>query len=405
MIDLLVQNSRAVFLISFVLLLAGLIWLDRKSVKRKSILFFRKTEKGIKEIDKIAKAAPRFWKIYGTLGVFIGIITIFISLGLIGSSVYDFGSNIGSDTNKTVEGSGSPKLVLPGVSDQYDVRPGVLFVPAEYWIISVGILMFFHEMSHAIVARTEDFEINSVGWVVIGILPGAFVEPKGDQMLEEGEFTEANTSSDTGLWDQGNWKSRLKVLCAGSWANYIIAGIFLLGFFGMTQTNVYYGVQDGFPAQGAGMNNGTVNQVNGEMVRTTEHMVDSLENISVGEEVKFSTSEGNFTVEAVEHPEEEEGGYIGIRFGENRTSTFEDFAYPGFIAWLVGLIGTIAFLNLAIGLFNMLPAKPLDGGQVVDTFVREFKGEEYVHYVNKFSLLVWLVILGTLVGSVIIALI
>jgi membrane-associated protease RseP (regulator of RpoE activity) len=263
--------------------------------------------------------------------------------------------------------------------------------------------MFFHEMSHAIVARAEDFEINSVGWVVIGILPGAFVEPKGDQMLEEGEVTEANTSSDTGLWDQGNWKSRLKVLCAGSWANYIIGGIFILGFFGMTQTSLIYNVQDDFPAQKAGMNNGTILEINGDSVSTTDQLLDSLENVSVGDEVDFRTSEGNFTVEAVEHPEGEEGGYVGIRFGENRSSVFEDFAYPGFMAWFIGLIGTIAFLNLAIGLFNMLPAKPLDGGQVVDTFVREFKGDEYVHYVNKFSLLVWLVILGTLVGSIVVA--
>ena len=397
MIEAILANNRAIFLIGFVLVLAGLMWLDRKNIDRVSILFFRRTKKGVEEIDKITKKAPRFWKAYGSLGVVIGIITIFVSTGLIGYSIFELGAGITEGEDRAGQEAGGPALVLPGVGDGYDLRPGVLFVPAEYWIISVAILMFVHELSHGIIARTEDFEINSVGIIVLGILPGAFVEPKGEKMLPGSEVDE----NSTGLWDQGNWKSRLRVLCAGSWANYIVGGLFLLLFFGMTQTSVIYGVQDGYPAQEAGMNNGTLFEINGEMIRNTEDVGTALEGLQPEDDVEFRTSEGNFTVTATNHPQEDqEGGYVGIQFGENREPAISYQGYPGLMAWLIGLIGTIAFLNLAIGLFNMLPAKPLDGGQVVDTLVREFKGEEYISYVNWASLAIWIIVLGSLVASV-----
>lgn len=395
MIEAVLSNNRALFLIGFALLMAALMWIDRKNVQRSSILFFRRTKRGVEHIDRIAKAALRFWKVYGTLGVIVGIITIFISLGLIGYSIFELATGL-IDGEEPTEESGA-SLVLPGISDGYDLRPGVLFVPAEYWIISIAILMVVHEMSHGIIARAENFEINSVGWIVLGIIPGAFVEPKGEKMLPGGDVTDSSSGESTGLWDQGNWKSRLKVLCAGSWANYLVGASFLLLFFGMTQTSVFYNVQDDFPAQEAGMNNGTLYQINGEDVRTAQQVENSLEEVMPGDDVDLYTSEGNFTVTATEHPEDEEGGYLGILFGENRVSAFEDSAYPQFLGWLVGLFGAIAFLNIAIGLFNMLPAKPLDGGQVVDTLVREYIGEEYISYVNWSSLIIWLVVLGSIV--------
>jgi membrane-associated protease RseP (regulator of RpoE activity) len=61
----------------------------------------------------------------------------------------------------------------------------------------------------------------------------------------------------------------------------------------------------------------------------------------------------------------------------------------------------VGFLNLAIGMFNMLPAKPLDGGQIIDTFVEEFGEEDQRKYVNHFSVFLWILVLGSLIAGLI----
>ncbi|MFT4868211.1 MAG: membrane-associated protease RseP (regulator of RpoE activity), partial [Candidatus Nanohaloarchaea archaeon] len=326
--------------------------------------------------------------------VFTGLISVFAALAMLLYTFYDMIARQSAQNG--------PSLILPGTVSETTFQAGVSFVPAEYWVISIIIMMTVHELSHGIVARAEDIELRSVGWVIVGILPlGAFVEPEGEKMLPGDEDGEQEDESQA-TWDVGNWKSRLKVLCAGSFANYITAALFILMATGLTAAltspTLFYNAQEGYPAQEAGMDNGTIIAVNGERVESFDQLRNITERVQVGDEVTLWTSEGNFTVTATDR-EGDEGGYIGILMGQQNTVKDQYSDYQDGLSWFISLLTTVAFLNFLIGLFNMAPIKPLDGGLVFETFTSEFVGEDGIVNVNRFSLAMWaLLLLSLLLG-------
>lgn len=384
---------RTVFLVVFVAAMVFFLYRDRNKMQRHTIIFFRRTKRGIETIDRIAKRFPRFWKFYANSGVVVAGISILVSLGMILFVIYHMLS-----TGST---EGGPSLILPGLVEENQFEAGVSFIPVEFWVIGIGILMVFHELSHGIVARLEDFELNSVGWGVMGIIPFAFVEPKGEQMLPGGES--GNDSS--GHWDQGSWISQVRVLCAGSYANYIIGALFLLGGLGLTTavsepSGLFYVVEDGEPAFEAGMNNGTLEYVSGERVRTVEDLEAITADLRPGDTVELRTSEGNFTVTATER-EGFDGGYIGIRLGQETVVKESLSGFQSELEWFASMLWTVAILNIFVGLFNMLPAKPLDGGWTVNVIVENYLGEGFTKYVNYLSVILWSTVLVTLILSLV----
>ncbi|MFT4869118.1 MAG: membrane-associated protease RseP (regulator of RpoE activity) [Colwellia polaris] len=394
-------NPRLIFLIVFVGILSALMYKDRKNVNRVSILFYRRTKRGLDLIDRIAKKAPRFWKAYGWAGFGVGVISVFVAVQQIGSSLLRIGSSTGGST-------AGPKAVLPGLGAEASINGPAFFIPVEYWIISIGVLMFVHEMSHGIVARAEDFELNSVGWIVLGIIPGAFVEPKGEKMLPNGDGEQEVDGEHHGMWDQGNWKSRIKVLSAGSFANYLTAILFIVLAIGLATATtdvagLNYQAQEGYPAYESGMRNGTLYEINNHTIDSPESMNEATDSIQANDTVRLSTSEGNFTLTATER-EGFEGGYIGLGFTGQSIEYNESVEnYSGFLSWFTGLLEMIAILNIGIGLFNMLPAKPLDGGHILGVFVEQFTGEENMKYVNAFSMAVWALIISSFVYLIFLA--
>jgi membrane-associated protease RseP (regulator of RpoE activity) len=401
-------NPRLVFLVLLVSTLGYLIYRDREKVQRHSILFYRRTEHGIDLIDRIAKRFPRFWNIYGWTGVIISPLVIILSLLLIKTSFEQMLATGG--------GTGGPSLIAPGLSGEATFQSGISFIPIEYWIIGIGVLMFVHEMSHGIVARAEEMEINSVGWIVLGIIPGAFVEPKGENMLPEGEEDEEaeeeseedesddNEEHEIGLWHQGSLSSQLKVLAAGSFANFVTAAIFALAALGTFMAvaqpvGVFYVAQEEFPAREAGMTNGTIYSMNDKQVRYPGDLIQVSEKVNPGENVTLNTTEGEFTVETVER---NGSAHVGILMygGDGPLAALNDMIYdrreikPEFenyksgLSWFISLLEMVALLNLLIGIFNMLPAKPLDGGQMVGAVIDEYAGS-LSRYFNAWSLVIW----------------
>lgn len=373
-------NPRLIFSVIFIAGLSALMWFDRKNVERHSILFVRRTKRGINLLDKIAKKAPRFWNAYGWTGVFFAFLSIPLMLLQIAWIVNEL-------VIKQNFAAG-PSAILPSLSSEATLQAGVSTIPVDYWVISLAIIMVVHEASHGIIARLEDFEINSVGWIVLGIIPGAFVEPKGEQMLPEKGEKEGEAM---GLWDQGTYKQRLKVLSAGSWANYVTALVLFILSIGVTMAiaspSIMYEAQEGFPAAEAGMTSGTLSAINGVEIESVQDIRQALEDVEPGDTVTIESSEREeaFEFEAGSR-EGFEGGYLGLEF-RNMS--------PGWM-WFIGLLNMAALLNVLIGMFNMLPAKPLDGGQIVDTLVEEFGNENQRKWVNHFSIVMWMIVLGSL---------
>lgn len=411
-------NPRFLFLIISVALLGFLIYRDRENVQRESILFYRRTDKGLDLIDKIAKRFPRFWNFYGWTGLVVGIITIpFIVFNIVLSFSQMFQS--GGTT-------GGPSLVAPGLSAETTFQSGISFIPVEYWVLGIGVLMFVHEMSHGIVARAEDMELNSVGWIVLGIIPGAFVEPKGENMLPEkgdkeesgdGEIDDDDGSeASSGHWDQGSLSSQLKVLAAGSFANYITAlvltGLALLLFVNITApSGVSYLAQDNLSASEAGMTNGTLYSINDQKLRYGSEVKEALQNYEVNDTILANTSEGSYNVTLMERNGSAHMGVL-IYTSEGLLGDFIDMlnnnreiedqysSYEGFLSWTLSGLQVIALLNLLIGLFNMLPVRPLDGGQIVAALTDKY-WEDSTEVFNYLSVFVWILLLGSVALSIV----
>ncbi|NOX71953.1 MAG: hypothetical protein GXO64_04640 [Candidatus Micrarchaeota archaeon] len=69
----------ALSVILFVILLVAVLYKDRKNLERNSILLIRRTNKGSRTIRKIALRCPRFWKWVGNAGIIIGfVVSVYI---------------------------------------------------------------------------------------------------------------------------------------------------------------------------------------------------------------------------------------------------------------------------------------------------------------------------------------
>ena len=102
----------------------------------------------------------------------------------------------------------------------------ITFLPPfyfTYWIITIIIIAVFHEFAHGIIARGHGIKVKSTGFGFLGPFLAAFVEVDEKAMSKKSS------------------KAQLAVLSAGSFANVIIAAIFLLllnGFFVSTYSPI-----------------------------------------------------------------------------------------------------------------------------------------------------------------------
>lgn len=181
-----------------VILLAYLL----RNKKEAAYLFFPllamfKTKKLNNFIKRISRKAPKFWKIFWTIG-------IFISFGFTIFAFYFFFTNfINLIINPKIEQAVVP--LIPGVTIDLP-----LFF---YLILPLLFILTTHEFAHGIAAGAEGVDIKSTGvlgagfFYIIGF--GAFVE------VDERELNSVKFHRNT----------RLRIAAAGTYINAITAGI------------------------------------------------------------------------------------------------------------------------------------------------------------------------------------
>ncbi|MEK6887502.1 MAG: hypothetical protein AABX14_01000, partial [Candidatus Aenigmatarchaeota archaeon] len=150
----------------FIVVIALLIYSDRKKVKREGIVIIRRTQKGRNFINNVAKSHVRFWRILSVIGIVVAIILMVVgSLVLITQAI------------AVIEGAkgGGVKLLLPGPVSAPVNAPGVFVVPWWIWVIGIAVVIIPHEFMHGIMCRIDGVKIKSVGWLLLIIIPGAFV--------------------------------------------------------------------------------------------------------------------------------------------------------------------------------------------------------------------------------------
>ena len=119
----------------------------------------------------------------------------------------------------------------------------------------------------------------------------------------------------------------------------------------------------------------------------------------------FKLQHGNYSVIAGVHPNNSTKGYIGIR-SVNHIVVNSNVAktvgtqIPWFIYTIQELFFWIFLLNFSVGIFNLLPMKPLDGGLLLEELLGYKLSEKTVNKImTPLSYILILVIASIIIYS------
>jgi membrane-associated protease RseP (regulator of RpoE activity) len=288
------------------------------------------------------------------------------------------------------------QIALPVPSSQMIVGPGFIGIPFWFWIIIIATILIPHEMFHGIIARAEKIKLKDVGLLLLAIFPGAFVEPD-DKQVEKSKLM-----------------TKLRIFSAGSFINILIgiSVIFLVQSLlwapnvnGILITNVI----EATPASQIGLRPGMVlESINGKEMNigfydysflvlmipksNTENITSylsglvlakRLEEYKPGDVVTLRVSGADYSIELGENPTIKDFPYIGINSRINVSDV-------GLFLVVFPILGMIASLGILVGIFNILPIYPLDGGLIVKAIAEKYfkkKGNKITMAITYFLVL------------------
>jgi len=344
------------------------------------IFVLYKTKWGLNLMDKFSKYFPRLQKVIAQIGVYVGFASmVFIFYILI------------QETIKFIIIPGTPPPLAP-------VLPGVKIAGAPvlsfwHWIISIFIVAGLHEFSHGLVARLYKIPVKSSGFAFLGPILAAFVEPN-EQVMQKKKR-----------------KEQLAVFAAGPFSNIIFAGIILLILMfivspflvkiydnnGVTITDA----TEGYPLYASEIDLPfTVYSLNGEETLSATDFLNKTYYLKPGDTAILETDQGEIEITTVPHPQNESIAFFGMAGIEQEITLKEEYSYlekyDGFINWIKILLVWLFLISFGIGLFNLLPLGPVDGGRMFYTlalviFKKEIIAKKLLTVLSLFLLLLILI--------------
>lgn len=412
-----------------------------------------RTKKGIGFLKKLANK-KRFWKAYGSSGIvfcFIAMI-IFVLFFLWNLSIV-----IGLSPEQRAE-------VLPG-AEFYLILPGINpILPIEtlfYIILAFIVAIIVHEFSHGILTLAGDLKVKSMG-ILYFIFPiGAFVEP------DEEQIKKAKISKRMRVYAVGPLSNFVTFFICLILFSFVFMSAVQPGN-GLTVYEIY----ENSPADDIGIEKGaTITEINGTDLTAIPDINDRFirygtilngtranDTITISyiyNNIPYNNKEIHLTdkYNYVKDNSSKGKGHTGIYSFVNESGNlnllknpFQDPVYRFFnfialpilgyfqgynpltspfidsynIAGPLGAIPTglfwiivialywIAWLNLMVGIFNILPMIPLDGGylfsdairSIVKRIKKDISDEKSNKIVGKVSLVVSLFILFIILAPI-----
>ncbi|MBW6462378.1 MAG: site-2 protease family protein [DPANN group archaeon] len=393
------SNYSSLFIL---LALIALVYiLDRKNFKKEGTLFYlRRTEKGLKFIELFSVKHKKFFGIFadlgilfsfGTLGawyllkckkatgvlwktiisfslfymvfgvllkiIFSGVLSLFGASGFIVAYLLKSAMDIITAPASVA----AVQLVLPINIPNIPI----FYVPIDLWLISIFVILVAHEFSHAFVAKAQGINVKALGYGFLAILPLGFAEPDEKQIKKSKSLV------------------KTRIYGAGSFANFIVAlmsiplliGVMFAYSHSVDVVGVSYNdtISD-MPADGLLPMGGTITMISGNETLDIYNLSLVLNSFGPGDTITVTVDGANYDLVLAANPDNSSRAFIGISNLEQETVNTIPGHMGGIIVsvllYLLTLFNFIFGLNLGIGLFNLLPIKPLDGGFMFDEIVK-----------------------------------
>src|SRR3989338_9017250 len=343
-------------------LIAIFLYKNRANVQIQWMLFIPvilyRSKRTIEQVRKLGRAYSKFWQIYGTIAIPVAFGGMIIIFGFLACQVY----KIIQDPSL----GASVQFILPGATASSSGL--VQFIPVGYFLGALAIILVVHELMHGVVAEAFNLKLKSVGFRLLSIIPLAFVEP------DEKQFNNAPL------------RAREAVLASGAFTNFVVAAIVIgLTTFAVapaiTQTFDFNGViiedvTESLPGDLAGLEKGDViTAISGAEFSSVDEFIKLLTANKPGDSAVLTTNNGDKIATFGANPEEPTKPYLRIQFKGDVIVKPEIANTFGQSPWILQYIAQFFFwlfiLNIGIGLFNLLPIGPLDGGKMANSLVAD----------------------------------
>ncbi len=390
------QNLVSILIIGLIVLVIYI--LDRKNFSKEGLFLLRRTKRGVSFVDEQARKHRRFYTAFGILGIltslgwfglreileaekrkkikflyylifalFSGMVLVkFPSLLYAGALV--LGGVVLAGTaflfknallllmpSLREQAVASLQLVLPLKVE----NAPVFYVPLPYWLIAILVILVVHEFAHALVARARGVPVKSVGYGFLGIIPIGFAEP------------------DESALKRKSLKTRLMVYAAGSFSNFMFGFFFLILFqitlvlasFVLLPAGVSYeGKFNDTYAFNIIPDKGVITSINNISIRSLSDLQTFLENADVNQTIEIVINNETYEIKLSPNPKNTSKPFIGITNVKNKLDVKPNIKnmvgeeIPYSLLYFATLLHWLFMLNIGIGIANLLPLRPMDGG-------------------------------------------
>jgi len=301
-------------------------------------------------IDRTANRSPKFWKWFMNIGIFVSAgFMVFMAISLVYSLT-------------TIRTTPSVSLIVPGV----EIPGSPIFIPFLSGFIALATVIIVHEFGHGILARVEKVNIKSIGLLLFAILPGAFVEPDDEQI------------------NKLSRPAKLRIYVAGSISNLSLAAIALIimtllssciipAVFHEDGVSITRLTDDGnaktYVSEGM-----IIKSIDNYTINKSSDYIKAVSSLKPNHTIHMTTDHGSYNFKLKANPANTSLGYMGIQ-AQSHYVLNNNFNLPilnsilPILLQLPELFTWIFFLNFAIGTFNLLPMKPLDGGYLFENLL------------------------------------
>lgn len=359
------MDTLTFYAVAFVVIwVLALLFKDKLKIDVEGPILMRRTTRLRDFIDSIAQKSPRFWRGFMTVGIPVSIFFTALMIYLIAISL------------QTLLQAPAASPILPGVD--YPGNP--IYIPLGYGLIALATVLVIHEFSHGILARAEGIKIKSIGLALFAVIPGAFVEPDEEEISKASKLT------------------KLRIYVAGSISNLTLAGITFAIFYLISSFFVPAAFHaDGLlvssvipksPSDGILKEGMVIYNINGYNMRNSTDYVNFRNSSKIGDVLTIQTNEGTYKIKLASNPNNSTAPYAGLRFTDNLVvnKNIHD-VYGDVIPWTLYYLKDLFFwvflLNFAVGTFNLLPMKPLDGGLIFEELLSAKMSENKISSITS----------------------